>query len=140
MRKLSLVAAFGLAAFVNAAIAQEADVAAKLDALGRINSVTSPSLSPDGRHLAHLSNASGSRQIWVRDLRTSAAMQRTKLADAIGSVFWSPTADRLAYSVARGGGLNTQAWVMNADGTGARRLTPGGKENNGLVGRATVWR
>jgi dipeptidyl aminopeptidase/acylaminoacyl peptidase len=134
MRNLSLFAMFGLAALATASIAQEADVAAKVEALGRINSATSPSLSPDGKHLAYLSNASGSPQIWVRDLRTNSAVQKTKLADPIGSVIWSPTTDRLAYSVAPGGGLNTQVWVMNVDGTGASRLTPGGKENNGLAG------
>lgn len=134
MRELRLAIVLGLTALANPASAQDTDVAEKVAALGRINSATSPSLSPDGRRLAYLSNVSGSPQIWVLDLSTNAAVQMTKLSDPVGSIFWSPNADRLAYSVAPGGGLNTQVWVMNADGTRATRLTPGGKENNGLAG------
>ncbi|WP_338501054.1 S9 family peptidase [Sphingomonas kaistensis] len=84
--------------------------------------------------MAYLSNESGSPQIWIRDLATGAARQITTLTDPVGSVSWSPTGEQLAYSVLPGGGLNTQIWVMNAAGSGARRLTPGGKENNGFAG------
>jgi dipeptidyl aminopeptidase/acylaminoacyl peptidase len=134
VKYLVLALALALAANVPPAFAQSGDVAAKVEALGRINSATSPSLSPDGRRLAYLSNVSGSPQIWVHNLRTNSSVQITNLPDPVGSVFWSPDANRLAYSVAPGGGLNTQIWVMNADGTAARRLTPGGRENNGLSG------
>ena len=134
MRKIAWALAFGVAALAGPASAQDAAVAAKVEALGRINSATSPTLSPDGRRIAYLSNASGSPQIWVRDLRSGTARQVTNLPDPVGSVFWSPTADRLAYTVAPGGGLNTQIWVANADGTAAKRLTPGGKENSALYG------
>jgi len=134
MRKLTGALLCGLAALSAPAAAQDSALAARIEAFGRINSASSPSLSPDGRRLAYLSNVSGSPQIWVRDLRTGTDRQITDLPDPVGSVFWSPNADRLAYSVLPGGGLNTQVWVMNADGTGAKRLTPGGKENNGLTG------
>jgi dipeptidyl aminopeptidase/acylaminoacyl peptidase len=127
-------ALLAVAALVPPASAQNADVAKKVEALGRISSATSPTFSPDSRRMAYLSNESGSPQIWVRDLGTGAARQVTNLGDPVGSVFWSPTSDRLAYSVLPGGGLNTQIWVISADGSGARRLTPGGKENNGLSG------
>lgn len=134
MTRLTLAILYGLTALTAPAAAQDADLAAKIEALGRINSTTSPSLAPDGRRLAYLSNASGSPQIWVRDFRTGTARQVSSLPDPVGSVFWSPSADRLAYTVLPGGGLNTQVWVVNADGSGAKRLTPGGKENNGLAG------
>ncbi len=134
MKHLVLALAFALTTNVTPAFAQSGDVAAKVEALGRINSANSPSLSPDGRRMAYLSNVSGSPQIWVRNLRTNSSIQITNLPDPVGSVFWSPNGNRLAYSVAPGGGLNTQIWVMNADGTAAKRLTPGGRENNGLSG------
>jgi dipeptidyl aminopeptidase/acylaminoacyl peptidase len=110
-------------------------VAAKVAALGRINSATSPTLSADGRQIAYLSNESGSPQIWVRDLKgATAPRQLTNLPDPLGMVTWSPTGEWLAYSVAPGGGLNTQIWVMKPDGTSAKRLTAGGRDNNNLYG------
>ena len=134
MKTLARAMACGWLALGGPVSAQDAAVAAKVAALGRIQSASSPTLSPDGRRIAYLSNASGSPQIWVRDLAGSAPRQVTNLPDPVGAVFWSPTGERLAYSVAPGGGLNTQIWVANVDGGGARRLTPGGKENSALYG------
>lgn len=110
-------------------------LADRIAALGRINSATSPTLSPDGQRMAYLSNEGGSPQVWVRDLkRRIAPIQLTRLSDPVGSVYWSPTGDWLAYTVLPGGGLNTQVWVMKSDGSGAKRLTPGGKEGTELAG------
>lgn len=134
MAKYLCAAFVVISALVAPASAQDAILATKVEALGKISSATSPTLSPDGQRMAYLSNESGSPQIWLRDLRTGTSRQLTNLADPVGSVFWSPISDQLAYSVLPGGGLNTQVWVINADGSGAKRLTPGGKENNGLHG------
>ena len=134
MKKVALAVACGSLSLSWSAQAQDASVAAKVAALARVQSANSPTLSPDGKQIAYLSNASGSPQIWVRDLDGGAARQVTNLPDPVGSVYWSPTADRLAYTVAPGGGLNTQIWVMNADGTAPKRLTPGGKENSAIYG------
>ena len=93
--------------------AQDSDIAARVSALGRLNSATSPSLSPDGRSLAYLSNASGSPQIWIRSLADAASARAlTTLPDPVGSVAWSPRGDWIAYTVLPGGGLNTQIWVV----------------------------
>ncbi|WP_174278976.1 S9 family peptidase [Sphingomonas bacterium] len=117
-----------------AVFAQPADVAARIAALGRINSASAPSFAPDGRRFAFLSNEGSSPQVWVQDAGTGEPRQLTRLADPVTSVFWSPRGDLIAYAVAPGGGLNTQLWVMKPDGTAARRLTPGGRDNNGLSG------
>src|SRR5262249_49886048 len=42
----------------------------------------------------------------------------------------SPAGDWLAVTIAPGGGLNSQVYVVKPDGTGLRRLTLGGKDNN----------
>ncbi|TRW17844.1 S9 family peptidase [Glacieibacterium frigidum] len=123
-----------LLALATPAAAQDAALAAKIAALGRIGSASSPSLSPDGKRFAYLSNASGSPQIWIGDRSGGAARQITKLPDPVQAVAWSPRGDLIAYAVAPGGGLNSQIWVSAPDGSGARRLTPGGKDNNGLGG------
>ena len=115
--------------------AQGTDVAARVAALGRLQSATAPSFAPDGKSLAYLSNASGSPQIWIRRLDDAgSARALTNLPDPVGSVAWSPRGDWIAYTVAPGGGLNTQIWLVKPDGSGAKRLTPGGKDNNALFG------
>lgn len=116
------------------AMAQDSSLAAKVEAIARLNSATSPSLSPDAKQLAYLSNASGSPQVWVRDLASGTSRQLTSLPDPVQTVAWSPKGDWIAYAVAPGGGLNVQIWVMKPDGSGSKRLTAGGKENNGLNG------
>jgi dipeptidyl aminopeptidase/acylaminoacyl peptidase len=133
MMKLPYALLLG-ASLASPAYADDAALKARVEALGRINSATSPTMSPDGQRLAYLSNASGSPQIWVRNLRDGTARQITNLNDPVGAVYWSPKSELLAYSVLPGGGLNTQVWISNADGLGAKRLTAGGKENNGLAG------
>jgi len=118
----------------NGAKAQAPNIAKRIEALGQVSASWSPSLSPNSRQIVYISRDSGSPQIWIRDLPGGGSKQLTKLADPVGGVYWSPRGDLLAYSVAPGGGLNTQIWVMKPDGTDARRLTAGGKENNGLSG------
>jgi dipeptidyl aminopeptidase/acylaminoacyl peptidase len=114
--------------------AQDADLAAKVEAIARVNSASSPSMAPDGRRFVYLSNVSGSPQVWMRDMRSATAKQLTDLPDPVQGVEWSPKGDWIAYVVAPGGGLNAQIWVMKPDGTAAKRLTAGGKENNNLYG------
>lgn len=110
-------------------------VARAVEAIARIRFASSPSLSPDGRSLAYVSSASGIPQVWLLSLDGSEApRQLTNLGDPVQSVIWSPTGDWLAYDVAPGGGLNVQIHVMRPDGSGSRRLTPGGQENNTLGG------
>ncbi len=135
MKSIILAALMATAPLTAPAHADDASLAAKVAALGRINSASSATLSPDKRMLAYLSNASGSPQIWVRDLVDSKSdRQLTNLPDPVGDMFWSPRGDWIAYTVAPGGGLNTQIWLVKPDGGGARRLTSGGKENNALFG------
>jgi Tol biopolymer transport system component len=52
--------------------------------------------------------------------------------DPVVDAEWSPATDWLAITIAPGGGLNTQVYVVKRDGTGLRRLTDGGKDNNGF--------
>ena len=86
MVKLTYAAFLGLMALTSPASSRDLDLAAKVEALGRINSATSPTLSPDGRRLGYLSNTSGSPQVWVRDLRDGSVRQVTDLPDPVGAV------------------------------------------------------
>ena len=46
----------------------------------------------------------------------------------------SPPAGGIALAVAPGGGLNEQIYIVRPDGSGLKRITEGGKENNRLSG------
>ena len=105
-----------------------------VEALGRLGAAWSPSLSPAGDRLAYVTRDGGSPQIWVRNLTDNTSVQLTDLDDPVGAVEWSPVGDQLAYTILPGGGLNSQVWIMNSDGTNARQMTAGGNTNNGFSG------
>jgi dipeptidyl aminopeptidase/acylaminoacyl peptidase len=104
----------------------------RVSRMARIGSVTAPSFSPDGRWLSVISNVSGMPQAYV--LPSSGGWPRmiTDGADPVVTAVWSPApgSDWIALVIAPGGGLNTQVYVVRSDGTGLRRLTDGGQDNN----------
>jgi len=103
-------------------------------ALIGIRSSTAPSLSPDGKRVAFLSNVTGSPQVWTVSTSGGWPELVTTFDDPVSGVEWSPAGEWLAVQVAPGGGMNTQVWRMRTDGSEARRITPGGKETNQLGG------
>jgi dipeptidyl aminopeptidase/acylaminoacyl peptidase len=98
--------------------------------MAKVGACWSPSFSTDGTKIAFVSNMSGVPQIYIMPASGGFPEQVTALDDAVDEVDWSPNGDFLAFEVAPGGGLNTQVYVMKPDGSGMRRLTDGGKENN----------
>jgi len=103
--------------------------------MARIGSCSSPSFSPDGKRLAFVSNMSGLPQIWTVPAAGGWPEQVTAFDDPVGFVSWSPEGSYLAFTLAPGGGMNEQVYLVRPDGTDLRRLTDGGKENN----RLGVW-
>lgn len=105
------------------------------DKVARMSSVgfcTAPSFSPDGSSIAFLSSLTGVPQVFIVPTEGGWPVQVTSGSDPVGRLAWSPKGDLIAYTVAPGGGMNTQVHVVSPDGTGARRLTAGGKDNNRL--------
>jgi dipeptidyl aminopeptidase/acylaminoacyl peptidase len=57
-----------------------------------------PRYSPDGRHIAFVSDRSGSMELWVADAEGKGARQLTHLnVPWLGGTSWSPTGDQIAF-------------------------------------------
>jgi dipeptidyl aminopeptidase/acylaminoacyl peptidase len=136
MRNIAI--AFALAAGVSAiqaATPQEPDqLTATVTRMARVGSCFYPSFSPDGQRLAVICDLSGTPQLWIVAADGGWPTQVTALEDPVTRVDWAPTGDWLAISVAPGGGMNTQIYLVHPDGTGLKRYSRGGKDNNWLSG------
>jgi dipeptidyl aminopeptidase/acylaminoacyl peptidase len=105
-----------------------------LKSMARIGRCTSPSFSPDASRIAFISDLSGLPQIWTIPTAGGWPELVTTLDDQIASVFWSPDGEWLAFSLAPGGGMNLQIYLIRPDGTDLHLLTAGAKDNNWLGG------
>ena len=110
----------------------EHQVAATVARMARVGSAFAPSFSPDGKWISFTSNISGMPQAWVIPAEGGYPRMVTNGDDPVQQLEWSPTADLLAVTLAPGGGMNTQVYLVHPDGTGLRLLTNGGKDNNGI--------
>jgi dipeptidyl aminopeptidase/acylaminoacyl peptidase len=124
------------AALVPASVSAASDLEEMVVRMAKIGSCSSPSFSPDGKRLAVICNLSGLPQVWTVAADGSGWPRLvTALDDQVSDVLWSPTdPDLLAFTLAPGGGLNEQIYLVRPDGQGLRRLTEGGKVNNNLAG------
>jgi dipeptidyl aminopeptidase/acylaminoacyl peptidase len=125
MKRLLLLLALSLPLFAD-------DLERTVVMMAKAGFATAPSFSPDGKRIAFLTNISGLPQAWIVSANGGWPDQVTALEDPVSRVLWSPNGDWLALEVAPGGGLNSQVYVVRPDGTGLRRLTDGGKDNNSL--------
>ncbi len=93
----------------------------------------SPTMTPDGRRVAFISDRSGTPEVWVQDVVLEGdAPPATRIplsADPVVAVSWSADSRWLACAVATGGGVRTQVWVVQPDGTEARRIAGGVEEH-----------
>jgi dipeptidyl aminopeptidase/acylaminoacyl peptidase len=112
------------------AVSSDDALTARVTAMASIGGSFAPTFAPDGRRIAFLSNRSGQPQVWVADLDSGATTQITQGEDPAGAVAWSDDGKALAWSVAKGGGFLVQIYIGAPDGSGAKRVTAGGEENN----------
>ena len=105
-------------------------------ALSRLTNNTapdsSPSWSPDGRHIAFASMRDGNSEIYVMNADGSAPTRLTDNPAVDREPSWSPDGQRIAFSSTRDG--NSEIYVMNADGSAPTRLT-----NNSAFDNAPTW-
>jgi Periplasmic component of the Tol biopolymer transport system len=110
---------FALLIFVSVSFAQNYTIQQYLN----IKSAGSPTFSPDGKHLAYLTNVTGTQQIWVIDMPSSTPRQLTNYEDNISFVRWLGDGTGIIFGKAIGGDENTQFYWMKPDGSGVRALT-----------------
>ncbi len=111
---------------------QAESMEASIALMAKIGACWSPSFSPDGTQLAFISNLTSLPQVWTVAADGGWPQLVTALDDQISGVAWSPRGDWLAFALAPGGGMNQQIYLIHPDGTGLRRLTAGGTDNNWL--------
>ncbi len=108
------------------------ELTASVTRMARVGRAFSPTFSPDGKRIAFVSDLSGTPQIWTVSSEDNWPDQITAFDDPVGGVIWSPDGAWLMFSLLPGGGLNSQIYLVRPDGSGLRRLTDGGKDNNWL--------
>ena len=83
-----------------------------------------PDWSPDGKHIAFVSNRGGSEQVWVMNADGGEPRRLVEGEGQAQNPRWSPDGTRIAYYETDGAGHDFLT-LVNADGTGRRRLGPG---------------
>ena len=99
-----------------------ADSLAAVSIISSTRHETDPTLSPDGRRLAFVSDRTGSDQLWTAD---ASGAHPTRLTNFEGHVTtsprWSPEGRRLAFDTRQEG--SADIYVIGANGGTPRRLT-----------------
>ncbi len=110
----------------------DSELEAQVARMAKIGRCYSPSFSHDGKRIAFVSDLNGTPQVWIVSTEGGWPELITSLDDQVQGVSWSPDGAWLAFSLAPGGGMNSQVYLVHPDGTELRRLTDGGNDNNWL--------
>ena len=131
-KALCFILTLSLTLFISDLHAQSSQetLRAKVEALAKVGSCNSPSFSSDGKNIAFVSNMSGSPQVWKISSDGGWPIQLTNFNDPVSGATWSPDGKHIAFQLAPGGGMNSQVYIMNSDGSGVTSITAGGKTNN----------
>ncbi len=125
-----LFAALLIISITSKAQESSADLAAKIEAMAKVGACYSPSFSPDGSEVAFITNMSGSPQLWKMSTAGGWPIQLTNFNDPVSNASWSPKGNKIVFQLAPGGGMNSQVYTINSDGTQVKKLTVGGQTNN----------
>src|SRR5262245_9666726 len=88
------------------------DVATAVARMARVGSAVAPRFSPDGKWVSFISNMSGTPQVWIVPAEGGYPRMVTNGDDPVTQQEWSPASDWIAVTIAPGGGLNTQVYMV----------------------------
>jgi dipeptidyl aminopeptidase/acylaminoacyl peptidase len=77
----------------------------------------SPTLSPDGRHAAYVSDRSGTPAVWVQPVGSELTFLVDTGEHPVIAVHWSTGGGWLACQIAPGGAPRTELWLVRPDGS-----------------------
>ena len=88
--------------------------------------VLTPTVSPDGKEVAFLSDSGGHANLWVVNTESRGLRQITHEREprvAVGVPVWSPVGRTIAFVSSRGNqGLTFGVWLVDSDGSNLRNL------------------
>ncbi len=87
-----------------------------------------PEVSPDGKQVAFMSDRDGNFEIYVMNIDGSHQKRLTHSAIDDWYPSWSPDGAQIIFSNATSEGNDRNIYVMNADGTGVRKLIAHGSQ------------
>ena len=87
-----------------------------------------PQLSPDNSHIVYYSNRDGDNEIYTIDLATNTLTQLTKNTAGDYDPSYSPDGKQIVFKSNRDDGYG-DIFIMNANGTGQKNLTPNRKSS-----------
>ncbi len=91
------------------------------------------SFLPGGKRVVFISSGTGVPQAFISNNDGTGLEQITDFEDPVGAALFSPDGDHLAVTVAPGGGLNSQIFLLPAQGGDPIQITEGGQINNWLT-------
>ncbi|GGM98600.1 peptidase S9 [Actinoplanes campanulatus] len=77
----------------------------------------SPTLSPDGRHMAYVSDRGGAPAVWVQPVDSELTFRVDTGPEPVSAVAWSSGGGWLACRTAPGGAPRQEVWLVRPDGS-----------------------
>jgi dipeptidyl aminopeptidase/acylaminoacyl peptidase len=77
----------------------------------------SPALSPDGRHMAYVSDRGGVPAVWVQPVGSEMAFRVGTGPEPVSTVRWSSGGGWLACQITPGGAPRNEVWLVRPDGS-----------------------